>query len=322
MKTLEQYSQQLAGILAQYKLPSTPENLYESINYILGLGGKRLRPLMVLMSAEAFGNKENSDAEKMALVVEMFHNFSLMHDDIMDNADLRRGKPAVHIKWDVPTAILGGDALLVKTYQLLMQLKGGYRDDLINLYNQTAIEVCEGQQMDMNFEARTSVLIGEYIEMIRLKTAVLMGAAFKMGAICAGAHQNQQNAIYNFGQDLGIAFQIKDDYLDCFGNDAFGKKVGGDIIENKKTFLQLKALELGSQNQNQELKTLWHETDELKKVEGVKQLFNATGAKVAAEDAMNYYYNKGLDALKEAQLSTENEGYLANFAEYVWLREK
>jgi geranylgeranyl diphosphate synthase type II len=321
MKPLEQYSEQLKGILTSFELPQHPENLYASIDYILSLGGKRLRPLMVLMSADAFGDT-NADAEKMALVVELFHNFSLMHDDIMDNADLRRGKPAVHVKWDVPTAILGGDALLVKTYQVLMQLEGAYRDQLIDLYNTTAIEVCEGQQMDMNFERRDAVSIDEYIEMIRLKTAVLMGAAFKMGAVCAGANTKQQQAIYDFGQYLGIAFQIKDDFLDCFGSDAFGKKVGGDIIENKKTYLQLKALEQGSATQTEQLKALWNETDEQKKVEAVKQLFDETGAKGAAESAMNNYYQKGLKSLSEAGLSQKNEAYLAKFAEYVWLREK
>ncbi|MGB0430058.1 MAG: polyprenyl synthetase family protein [Bacteroidia bacterium] len=321
MKSLEQYGDQLKAILADFNLPSNPEHLYQSIEYILSLGGKRLRPLMVLMSADAFGNS-NSDAHKMALVVELFHNFSLMHDDIMDNADLRRGKPAVHVKWDVPTAILGGDALLVKTYQILMQLKGNYRDDLMALYNATALEVCEGQQMDMNFETANQVSIDEYIEMIRLKTAVLMGAAFKMGAVCAGANSNQQNAIYQFGQDLGIAFQIKDDFLDCFGTEAFGKKVGGDIIENKKTFLQLKALELGSETDQKALKQLWSEPNQEDKIIKVKALFEKTGAKNAAEETMNNYYQKGLDWLSKAQLSPQNEAYLAKFAEFVWLRDK
>lgn len=321
MKPLEQYSEQLKGILSNFELPQHPENLYASIDYILSLGGKRLRPLMVLMSADAFGSS-NADAEKMALVVELFHNFSLMHDDIMDNADLRRGKPAVHVKWNVATAILGGDALLVKTYQVLMKLEGTYRDQLIDLYNATAIEVCEGQQMDMNFESRDSVSIDEYIEMIRLKTAVLMGAAFKMGAVCSGANEKQRQAIYDFGQYLGIAFQIKDDFLDCFGSDAFGKKVGGDIIENKKTYLQLKALEQGSATQTEQLKALWNETDERQKVEAVKQLFEETGAKEAAEEAMNHYYEMGLQSLSEAMLEKVNEAYLAKFAEYVWLREK
>ncbi|MFY0674500.1 MAG: polyprenyl synthetase family protein [Bacteroidia bacterium] len=321
MKSLEQYSDQLKGILAEFNLPQHPENLYASIDYILSLGGKRLRPLMVLMSADAFG-ASNTDAEKMALVVELFHNFSLMHDDIMDNADLRRGKPSVHVKWDIPTAILGGDALLVKTYQVLMKLKGAYRDELIDLYNTTAIEVCEGQQMDMNFENREAVSIKEYTEMIRLKTAVLMGAAFKMGAVCSEADSKQQNLMYDFGQYLGIAFQIKDDFLDCFGSDAFGKKVGGDIIENKKTYLQLKALELGSTAQNEQLKSLWAESDETKKIEAVKQLFEDTGAKGAAEEAMNEYYQKGLQSLSAAELNPENETYLAKFAEYVWLRDK
>lgn len=321
MKSLKEYSVDLQIILNDFSLPSHPNNLYSSIEYILSLGGKRLRPLMVLMAADAFG-KPNKDANAMALVVELFHNFSLMHDDIMDNADLRRGKPSVHVKWDVPTAILGGDALLVKTYQLLMELEGAYRDDLIKLYNQTAIEVCEGQQMDMNFETQNDVAIDEYIEMIRLKTAVLMGAAFKMGAICANANESQQEAMYSFGQNLGIAFQIKDDYLDCFGNEEFGKVVGGDIIENKKTYLQLKALELGNNEDVKKLKALWAEQNNHIKIEGVKALFINTGAKAAAEDAMNTYYNLGLESLRIAGLNTENEKFLAQFAEDVWMREK
>ena len=321
MKSLDQYSEDLRAILESFSMPDKPSNLYESISYILSLGGKRLRPLMVLMSADAFG-KGNKDANTMALVVELFHNFSLMHDDIMDNADLRRGKASVHVKWDVPTAILGGDALLVKTYQLLMNLEGAYRDNLIELYNQTAIEVCEGQQMDMNFETQNDVPIDEYIEMIRLKTAVLMGAAFKMGAICAGAKENQQDAIYSFGQDLGIAFQIKDDYFDCCGNESFGKVGGGDIIENKKTFLQLKALELGSEADVKRLKELWAEENKHIKIEGVKALFEKRGARAAAEETMNTYYQKGLSSLSAAGVIKENEDYLSKFAEYVWMREK
>lgn len=305
----------------EYSLPKKPANLYDSITYIIKLGGKRLRPVMVLMGCDLMRG-DLPKALPVSLAVELFHNFSLMHDDIMDNADLRRGQPSVHKKWNVATAILGGDALLVKAYQLLMTCEEPQRSEVLNLFNQTALEVCEGQQMDMNFEDTENVSIEEYVEMIRLKTAVLMGASFKMGAIMADASPENQDGIYTFGQDLGIAFQLKDDYLDCFGEKQFGKVVGGDIIENKKTYLYLKTLELGTEEQKKLLlsTSTWEDSD--KKVKEVSQLFEETGARTETETKMNEFYNNALDATDGLDISKEGKALLSQFAESVWKRQK
>ena len=321
MKSLEEYGELLQQELDGLELPKRPEKLYESIEYILSLGGKRLRPLMVLMGAD-LAEGVNNDSLTASLVVELFHNFSLMHDDIMDNADLRRGKEAVHIKWNIPTAILGGDALLVKTYELLMQLTGPRRDEVINLYNKTALQVCEGQQMDINFETRDDVSLDEYIEMIRLKTAVIMGAAFKTGAMTANGTQPLQDALYSFGENLGIAFQIKDDYLDCYGEAQFGKKTGGDIIENKKTYLQLSVLSEGSSEHQNALKKQWGNEDEQEKVELVKDLFDKSGAKKRTEQVMNQYYQRSLDALIKMPIEDGDKQSLTQFATAIWNRSK
>lgn len=319
MNLLDQYNQRLKEVLTSFELPKEPANLYGSMEYIIGLGGKRLRPLMVFFGADTYG-AVNDNSNTLALVVELFHNFSLMHDDIMDRAELRRGKPAVHIKWDVPTAILGGDGLLVKTYEVLLRLPVELREDAIKLYNRTALEVCEGQQFDMDFEKRESVSVDEYIEMVRLKTAVLMGAAFQFGALSAGADKRQQALIYDFGQTLGIAFQLKDDYLDCFGQSGFGKRIGGDIVENKKTYLQLMALDKGSSDQVASLKALWQETDETVKISAVQELFVATGAKEAIEEEMLGYYDKAKNLLDQLDTSEEMKANMGAFAEMIWNR--
>jgi len=321
LQSLEHYSEILRQELEGFTLPEHPEKLYESIRYIVNLGGKRLRPLMVLMGSD-IGGEVNSDARKAALTVELFHNFSLMHDDIMDNADLRRGKEAVHVKWNVPTAILGGDALLVKTYSILAQLTGPNKDVILSLYNRTALEVCEGQQMDINFEERNDVSVEEYTEMIRLKTAVVMGAAFQLGVLAANGGQSLQKALYSYGENLGIAFQLKDDYLDCFGEKGFGKKVGGDIIENKKTYLQLTALSLGSDAQVSALKQQWNNSNDEEKVWQVSRIFSETGAQEATEKAMNLYYQKALDAIDTPVISEDDRVGLAAFAKMVWERVK
>lgn len=321
LQSLEHYSEILKQELDDFILPEHPEKLYESIHYIVNLGGKRLRPLMVLMGSD-IGGGVNEDAKKAALTVELFHNFSLMHDDIMDNADLRRGQKSVHVKWNVPTAILGGDALLVKTYSILAQLTGPNKDSILSLYNRTALEVCEGQQMDINFEERNDVGVEEYTEMIRLKTAVVMGAAFQLGVLAANGPQDLQEALYAYGENLGIAFQLKDDYLDCFGEKGFGKKVGGDIIENKKTYLQLTALSLGSQDQVSELREQWNNDNEESKVIQVSRIFSETGAKTATENAMNQYYKKALAAIDTPCISENDRKGLAAFAKMVWERVK
>jgi len=241
MHTIEEYRQSFITYLQQKTTTKEPVNLYEPITYILGLGGKRLRPVLTLMTSEIFG-ANYTKALDAALAIEIFHNFSLVHDDIMDDAPLRRGKTTVHEKWDINTGILSGDAMLISAYQLFENYDGTIFKELAKLFSKTALEVCEGQQYDVDFETRTDVTIPEYLKMIEYKTAVLVAAGMKMGAIIANASATSQNNIYEFGRNLGIAFQLQDDYLDAFGDPkTFGKQVGGDIIENKKTFLYLKA---------------------------------------------------------------------------------
>ena len=248
METLKIYQQKIEEGILNLNLPSYPTHLYEPINYILAIGGKRLRPTLVFIGCDLF-NGDLNDALKPALAIEVFHNFTLMHDDIMDEAPLRRGKETVHKRWNLPIAILSGDAMFVKAQQLMMHVPDNNLRIILDTFNKTALEVCEGQQMDMDFESMKIVTIPNYIQMIRLKTAVLLGCSLKIGALIAGANELQANTIYNIGLNLGIAFQLQDDILDVYGDpNKFGKQVGGDIIANKKTFLLLKALELASLN--------------------------------------------------------------------------
>ena len=239
--------------------PSNPSNLYDPLRYFLAIGGKRMRPILTLMGAEAFGSTLEK-ALPSAMAVELFHNFSLIHDDIMDEAPIRRGQETVHTKWNSNIAILSGDVLLVKAYQMLAKQDASVMSDLLNVFNATAVEVCEGQQFDMDYESRNDVSIDEYIEMIRLKTSVLLGCALEMGAIIAEASKQNRELIYEFGQHIGIAFQIQDDILDLYADpDKFGKQVGGDVLSNKKTLLLLKAYELSNSTQKEELETLYNE---------------------------------------------------------------
>ena len=322
MQTIETYQKSFINYLEEYTVEREPKNLYDPVNYILKLGGKRLRPVLTLMACEIFGGKASS-AMNAALSVEVFHNFSLVHDDIMDDAPLRRGKETVHEKWDVNTGILSGDAMLILAYQLF----DGYESDmfqaLVPLFSKMALEVCEGQQYDIDFETRDDVTIPEYLKMIEYKTAVLIGSAMKMGAIIAKASEVDQNAIYDFGRYLGIAFQLQDDYLDAFGNpETFGKQVGGDILENKKTYLYLKTLELGSENDKSNLVELMSSrsiSDE-EKIEKVKDLFNNSGASGATQDAVESYTNKAFNVLEDLNIPDENKQLLRSFGQYLMTR--
>lgn len=234
------YAEKIRGALENIQLPESPKNLYDPIHYILSLSGKRVRPQLVFMGADLFGCKNHDDVLPASIAIEFFHNFSLMHDDIMDKAPLRRGKETVHQKWNDNVAILSGDALLVKSYEELTKCPIHAIPELIKVFNRVALEVCEGQQLDMDFELRDDVSQQEYIEMIRLKTSVLLGGALELGAIIAGANMMDRQRIYDFGVNLGIAFQLQDDILDTYGNpETFGKQVGGDIIVNKKTILHI-----------------------------------------------------------------------------------
>lgn len=315
MLSIEKYQDQFISYLQDYLVIKEPKNLYEPIDYILGLGGKRLRPVLTLMTADIF-NGNYKKALNAALSIEVFHNFSLVHDDIMDDAPLRRGKATVHEKWDINTGILSGDAMLIMAYQLFENYEADIFQSLAKLFSKTALEVCEGQQYDVDFETRNDVTILEYLKMIEYKTAVLVAAAMKMGAIVAGASKEDQNNIYEFGKNLGIAFQLQDDYLDAFGDPkTFGKQVGGDIIENKKTYLYLKALEFSNETDKVEISQLFASDPEdvATKVELAKQFFMSSGSAEATKQAIEYYTNKAYTVLKSLNISEDKKELLKAF---------
>ena len=322
MQNIEAYQKSFIAYLEDFAVDKEPKNLYEPINYILRLGGKRLRPVLTLMTTEAFGEKAEK-AMDAALSVEVFHNFSLVHDDIMDDAPLRRGKETVHEKWDINRGILSGDAMLILAYQLFENYEPDTFQALAKLFSKTALEVCEGQQYDVDFETRNDVTIPEYLKMIEYKTAVLVGAAMKMGSIVAKASNEDQNAIYDFGRYLGIAFQLQDDYLDAFGNpETFGKQVGGDILENKKTYLYLKTLELGSSNEQSSLVETMSDSSisDADKVNRVKGLFNKSGASEATQDAVKNYTSKAFTVLETLNISEDKKQLLRLFGEQLMNR--
>jgi len=315
MQNISSYQDAFIDYLNAYIVPKEPKNLYEPINYILQLGGKRLRPVLTLMTAEIF-NCDYKKALDAALSVEVFHNFSLVHDDIMDDAPLRRGETTVHEKWDLNTGILSGDAMLIMAYQLFENYKPEQFQALAKLFSKTALEVCEGQQYDVDFETRDDVTIPEYLKMIEYKTAVLVGAAMKMGAIVANASPDCQDSIYNFGRHLGIAFQLQDDYLDAFGDPkTFGKQVGGDIIENKKTYLYLKALEFSDAEDKLQLERLYsvNPNDPIDKIETVKQLFVSSGSAGATKKEIENYTKKAFSVLESLKISEEHKEALKSF---------
>ena len=319
---ISKYSDALVAHLANKVTLKEPASLYEPIDYILTLGGKRLRPVLTLMSADFFGGnyKQALDA---SLAVEMFHNFSLVHDDIMDNAPLRRGHQTVHEKWDVNTGILSGDAMLILAYQLFETYRPEVFMQLAVLFSKTALEVCEGQQYDVDFETRNDVTISEYIKMIEYKTAVLIGASLQMGAIIAEASQSCQEKIYAFGKNLGIAFQLQDDYLDAFGNPlTFGKQVGGDIIANKKTFLYLTALQKSTPSEVKTLSSLFGTMpkDPSDKITAVKEIFVCSGAAKATEDEIARYTNTSISLLQDIKISQQHKDTLKSFADFLMNR--
>ncbi|MCF6141861.1 polyprenyl synthetase family protein [Flavobacterium sp. K77] len=323
MHTISQYQEFLADYLQSQYETKEPRNLYEPIHYILDLGGKRMRPVLTLMSAEIFG-ADYKNALPAALAVEVFHNFSLVHDDIMDDAPLRRGNETVHEKWNINTGILSGDAMLILAYQYFEQYEPVIFRDLAKLFSKTALEVCEGQQWDVDFEERTDVTLEEYLKMIQYKTAVLVAAAMKMGAIIAETSAENANLIYDFGLNLGLAFQLQDDYLDAFGNpETFGKQVGGDIIENKKTYLYLKAVAFSAEKEAQELRDLFaiQLEDNTDKIERVKELFNASGASKATQDAIQDYTFKAFQMLDQLNVSADKKAMLKAFGENLMGRK-
>ena len=323
MHSINQYQEFIANYLESQYETKEPKNLYEPIHYILGLGGKRMRPVLTLMSAEVF-DADYKKALPAALAVEVFHNFSLIHDDIMDDAPLRRGNVTVHEKWDINTGILSGDAMLILAYQYFEKYEPAIFRELAKLFSKTALEVCEGQQWDVDFETRTDVSIPEYLKMIQYKTAVLVAAAMKMGAIIAETSEENANLIYDFGLNLGLAFQLQDDYLDAFGNpETFGKQVGGDIIENKKTYLYLKALEFANNDQAEKLVHLFsiHPNDSSDKIAAVKEIFVVSGAAQETKNAIQDFTFKAFDTLQNISIDNDKKEMLRTFGENLMGRK-
>lgn len=301
-----------------------PRNLYEPIGYALSLGGKRLRPTLCLASCALFSDDYEA-AREPALALEVFHNFTLLHDDVMDKASVRRGKPTVVAKYGLSTAILSGDTMLVEAYKLLNETDSPSFSIIVDEFNKMAREVCEGQQYDMDFETRDDVTTGEYIEMIRLKTAVLLATSIKIGAMVGGANALDAKALYDFGILIGLAFQLQDDLLDSFGNPStFGKAIGGDIMENKKTFLLLTARENADSQRRKEI-AHWlaaENPDREKKVAAMKAIFEQTGARAATESKIQEYYSQAIALLRAMEITAEGKRFLIDYTDMLLKRDK
>ncbi len=323
MRKLEDLQLIIKNAVEILTFPDYPADLYKPVSYILSLGGKRMRPALLLMACDLFGGDVEA-AIAPALAIEMFHNFTLMHDDIMDNAPLRRGQITVHERWNKNVGILSGDVMLVQGYKLMMQVNDNLLRPVLNIFNATAAGVCEGQQIDMDFEQRNDVDINEYLNMIRLKTAVVLGGALKIGALIGGADNDQAELLSSFGEHLGIAFQLQDDILDVYGDpEKFGKQVGGDIISNKKTYLHINALEVANRQQRREL-DYWinlKQFDTAKKITAVKHLYDLLNVKQNAESAMHNYANKAFDTLVSLNMPDDYKQYLRDFANSLLVRE-
>lgn len=311
------YGIRVGAAIEQAEFPSYPTDLYDPIRYILSMTGKRIRPILVLMGAKLFGKTELDEVLPASVAIEYFHNFSLIHDDIMDRAPLRRGKPTVQHKWNDNVAILSGDALLVKAYQELAKCPPRKIPDLLSVFSKVALEVCEGQQLDMDFEQRSRVAEAEYIEMIRLKTSVLLGGALQMGAILAEAAPDQQQLIYEFGVAIGVAFQLQDDFLDVFGDPStFGKQIGGDILSNKKTILAIRAQATADGEDRQELQRLIASAgiDEKEKIERMKALYCRLAVDKHAERLKAEYMDLAYSKLDEIEVQDAAKSELRNLA--------
>jgi len=321
MSSIQDLQLRIDEAFSNLQLPSSPADLYNPITYTLGLGGKRLRPLLVLASCQMFGG-DTADAINPAIGIELFHNFTLLHDDIMDAAPLRRGKDTVYKKWNSNVAILAGDTMFALANKYMLRTRPHAISQVVELFNQTAIEVCEGQQYDMDYENRDEVTIADYIEMIRLKTAVLLAASLKTGAIIAGAGTADCSHIYNFGINIGLAFQLKDDLLDVYGiQEKFGKVSGGDIIVGKKTYLYLKALDSAGPRSD-EFRQLYssHSNKSSDKVIHVKEFFNEHNIEHHTRKLIAEYYQKALHDLSEVSLSVEAMESLKEYT--AWLMER
>lgn len=323
MYTSSQLQEEINQYIAGLKVDRQPENLYHPIDYILSLGGKRIRPVLMLL---AYNLYKDTVAEILppAAGIEIFHNYTLLHDDLMDNADMRRGNKTVHKLWDENTAILSGDAMFVLAYKCMAD-SPGYLKEIWNIFNETALEICEGQQFDINFEKREDVTEAEYVEMIRLKTAVLLAASLKIGAILGGASEKDANLLYDFGINVGLAFQLKDDYLDIYGNPAiFGKKNGGDILSDKKTYLLIKAFELAGDTQKEVLdKWINHASINPEvKIAAITNVYNQLDIRTICENKIQEYYHTAMDILEQINVDTNRKDELKNTIYNLMYREK
>lgn len=313
MEFLKNYLQIIEKEIVSLSLPNKPSNLYSPIEYFMSLGGKRIRPILALMGYKLF----DSNIEKaipIAKMVELFHNFSLIHDDIMDEAPIRRGKATIHEKWNENIAILSGDMVLIKAYQELEGVDNSYKEEILKVFNMCAVKVCEGQQHDMDFELRDNVTVNEYINMIYLKTSALLEHSLEMGAIVAGANDNQRKNLSEFGKNLGIAFQLRDDLLDVFSTEDFGKQKAGDIISNKKTYLMLKALEKANNSQKKELNLWLNKTsfDDNEKVNAVTKIYKSLHIEDETNKMISHYTQlatNALDNLSDVNNQAKNEFY-------------
>ncbi len=320
MKSFLEIATEFETHFAIQHFANKPANLYNAAQYLLQLVGKRARPIVCLMGNELFDTIK-PDTYHVATALEIFHNFSLVHDDIMDNAPLRRGVPTVHEKWNVPTAILAGDVMLVKCYEYINKIDKEVLHLILLLFNRTAKEVCEGQQMDMDFENRNDVTLPEYVEMITLKTSVLLAASIQLGAIMGGASDGNQQHLYEFGKNLGIAFQIQDDYLDAFGDpEKFGKLVGGDILANKKTFLLLHALEVATGTEKEKLQHILH-TNEPNKVDSMKALYSQCNVDAWALALKQKYFDIALQHLDDVAVLSKRKAPLLEVANFLIKRD-
>jgi geranylgeranyl diphosphate synthase, type II len=320
MQSFELLSQKFSLHFEKRHFPAEPASLYDPNEYFLGLGGKRIRPVLCLMGNELY-DEINPDAWHVATAIELFHNFTLIHDDIMDKAPLRRGMDTVHTKYGDSTALLAGDVMLVVAYDNLNKINTSLIHPIIQLFNQAAKQVCEGQQMDMDFEKKENVTLDEYLQMIELKTSVLLAASLKMGSVLGGAGERNQNLLYQFGKKLGIAFQVQDDYLDAFGDPGkFGKQVGGDIMANKKTFLWIHALEVASASQKKELEKLAGDNTPVK-VEKVLQVFRDCKVDAWALELKNRFLDEAQLHLEDIAVLSKRKQPLKELAEFLVKRD-
>jgi geranylgeranyl diphosphate synthase type II len=322
-EVFKQYLQAIEDTIKHLPFEGTPESLYEPLRYIMSIGGKRMRPMLVLLAHQLYRN----DVDKAlipAVAVEVFHNFTLMHDDIMDKAPLRRGKPTVHQKWNDSTAILSGDVMIVKAYELFMSAGDPQMAAILESFNKVATEVCEGQQIDMEFEQRTTVSVGEYLEMIRLKTAVLLGFSLRLGAMVASAPNEEVELLAQFGEEMGIGFQLKDDYLDAYGSEGFGKQVGGDIIANKKTYLMIRALEKATGDELSKLE-FWltnSDFDPAEKVSDVMRIYNTLEIEQEVSSMIEKRFSNAFNLLDKLSVSGPKKDELIVYCHLIMNRIK